>query len=143
MGEPMRIIVTGWRGARADRHGKVMSDALYPIYLSHEPGDVTLVHGRCKYGGVDLLADLLAQGWGWNREPHPAEDHPDRDFGPMPGAGPRRNKYMCSLGADLVFAFPGPGSRGTWDCLHWAQRYGIPFQGYPLALDGHRGGSRG
>lgn len=131
----MRLIVTGWRGAKPEHHTQTISDALYPIYLSHEANDVTLVHGKCKFGGVDLIADGLARGWSWNVEAHPADEVNGRILGPA------RNRHMCSLGADLVLAFPGPGSRGTWDCLRWAQRYGIPFQGYPLVISRSRTGA--
>jgi hypothetical protein len=33
---------------------------------------------------------------------------------------------MVSLGADLCLGFPGPGSKGTWDCLRKAVDAGIP-----------------
>lgn len=133
-----RIIVTGWRDARDWQHRETIEAALYPLFLTHElAGDVTLVHGKCHLGGVDLIAHRIAENWGWTPEPHPAIGHPTQDFGPWPGAGPKRNRYMCSLGADLVIAFPGPGSKGTWDCLQAAaMEYGIPGEVHPLGVRG-------
>lgn len=121
-----RVIVSGWRGATVERHGEVVHEGLYPIYLTYAPGEVTLVHGKCPFGGVDLIAEKVAQEWGWNVERHPPEVRAGRILGSA------RNRHMCSLGADELVAFPGPGSTGTWDCMRWAARYGIPFRGVPL-----------
>lgn len=120
------VIVTGWRGATAERDGELISAALHPIYLSRD--QVILRHGKCKYGGVDLIADGLARAWGWGVEAWPAEERNGRILGSP------RNRAMCAASprADVVVAFPGPGSRGTWDCLHWAARFGIRFEGHPI-----------
>lgn len=123
-----RVIVTGWRGATAEQHGELVDGELFPIQLTYEPRNVTLVHGKCPYGGIDLIAANIAAGYGWNVEEHPPEVRDGRILGPA------RNRHMCSLGADIVVAFPGPGSSGTWDCLRWAQRYGIPFRGVGLSV---------
>lgn len=139
-----RLIVSGWRAARPDRHGQIVADALrewaVTVHTRDLAATLTLVHGACHLGGVDTIAADIAARWGWTVEPHPAQNHPTQDFGPWPGAGPRRNAYMCSLGADMVIALPGPGSTGTWQCLHEARRYGIPFRGYPLQTAPTRGG---
>lgn len=133
MADAYVVIVTGWRGARAELHTEIITDALYPIRDGQAL--VILRHGKCKYGGVDLIADGIARGWGWEIDPMPAEERDGRILGPA------RNRAMCTKQprADEVIAFPGPGSRGTWDCLHWAQRYGIPFRGVPLQSGGRRG----
>lgn len=124
--EPYVVIVTGWRGARAEAHAETVSEHLYPIFISYE--HVVLRHGKCKYGGVDLIADEIGRGWGWEIDAMPAEERDGQILGPA------RNRAMCAKTprASEVLAFPGPGSRGTWDCLHWAQRYGIPFRGVGL-----------
>jgi hypothetical protein len=123
------LIVTGWRAATAERHGNIIADALTP-YRAHN--HVTLRHGKCPYGGVDLIAANLAVGWGWTVEEYPPVIRDGRILGPA------RNRAMCAAEprADEVLSFPGPGSRGTWDCLHWAARYGIPFHGTPLTTKG-------
>ncbi|MFB6934553.1 hypothetical protein [Streptomyces chartreusis] len=71
-------------------------------------------------------------------EQHPAQRHPTEDFGPWPGAGPRRNAHMVSLGADACLAFIGPctsprcrrpgphPSHGASGCADLAEQAGIP-----------------
>jgi hypothetical protein len=129
----MRIIVTGSRHA-TDAWRDVIVGALSVFRAVHysDSDGMTLVHGACHLGGVDLIAAGIASDWGWRVEPHPAQNHPTQNFGPWPNAGPKRNRYMCSLGAYAVLAFPGAESRGTWDCLKATYEYGIPFRGYPL-----------
>jgi hypothetical protein len=39
---------------------------------------------------------------------------------------------MCAVGADLMLAFPGPASVGTWDAVRRATRHGIPIRIHPL-----------
>lgn len=85
------------------------------------PDQVLLVHGGAR--GVDALAAEVAREHEWKVESYPAED-----FGSWPGCGPRRNAHMVSLGADVCLAFPGPNSRGTWDCVRKAQAAGIPVR---------------
>ena len=122
------VIVTGWRGANECHAGRVV-EGLEPVLAKHNI-DVILRHGKCPYGGVDLIADGIARGWRWRVEEYP----PDIVDGRV--QGPARNRAMCAADpkADIVIGFPGPGSRGTWDCLRWAQRYDIPFRGYPLQV---------
>lgn len=120
------IIVTGWRHA-TDAHTTIIRNALTPLLIDHG-SNVLLRHGRCKYGGADLLADLLAHRWGWQTDPMPADEHNGRIL------GSRRNQNMCAKQprAQQVFAFPGPGSTGTWDCLKHAADHGIIAHIYPL-----------
>lgn len=40
------------------------------------------------------------------------------------GAGPERNGRMVRQ-AVVLLAFPGPASKGTWDCVRQAQDYGL------------------
>lgn len=137
----VRILISGWRAARPDLHTGIISGALDDWCAQHVPvGDIpTVVHGACHLGGVDQIAAEIAHGWGWTVEAHPAQGHPTQDFGPWPAAGPRRNAYMCSLGADVLLAFPGPASTGTWDAIRCATRRGIHVRIYPLTIQkGHR-----
>jgi hypothetical protein len=85
-----------------------------------------LVHGKCRFGGADLIAHAWAQERGWLPEPHP-----EGEFGgPLP-----RNTGMVNLGARACIAFPSmarPG--GTLDCLTKAIRAGIEVHVYPLDI---------
>lgn len=123
------VIVTGWRGATHAEHHTLIADALGDIQIQYGT-DVLLRHGKCPYGGADLIADRIARNHGWDVEEFPPEVVGGRI------QGPARNRAMCAARprADLVLAFPGPRSRGTWDCLRWAQQYDIPFIGRPLHL---------
>lgn len=126
MSDPHIVIVTGWRGATADVHGELIGRVLRRI--DDEWGVVLLRHGKCPFGGVDLIAHNTAGDLGWKIQEFP----PTVRNGVV--AGPARNRRMCTalpLAHELV-AFPGPGSRGTYDCVKCAGYAGIPFSGYPL-----------
>lgn len=114
-GEYRRVLVTGSRDW-ADA-GAIVA-ALYPIYRDHP--DAVLVSGACPTG-ADRLAEDAWETWGGIVERHPADWE---RYGR--GAGPRRNKEMVDLGADVCVAFPLPGSRGTRNCMTAAERAGIP-----------------
>jgi hypothetical protein len=138
---PFRLIVSGWRGPRGPEQGRRpgATEALHgprirsKLHLVHDVyGDaVVLIHGECPYGGVDEIAEAAAVSWGWAVERYPPQIRDGKILGPA------RNAHMCSRGAGLLAAFPGPGSRGTWDCMRHAVRYGIDIQVYPLTA-GHR-----
>lgn len=119
----MRVLVTGWRGASL-AHRSMIWYALDALALSVGPENrpITVVHGACPHGGVDLHVEewAVASPYGIS-EAHPAER-----FGAWPACGPRRNSYMVSLGADLCLGWPGPHSKGTWDCLRKAVDAQIP-----------------
>lgn len=126
MTEPYVVIVTGWRAASRGRHWGQIACVLGEINDAHDA--VILRHGQCKYGGVDLIADEIGRGWGWEIDAMPAEERDGKILGSP------RNRDMCAKDprANEVIAFPGPNSIGTWDCLRWARRYGIPFRGFPI-----------
>lgn len=149
----IRMLVTGWRHANLFDHGRRVASALTLGHIVHQirsgaaaglppaewdtdnaPRNVTLVHGACPTG-VDRIAATLAAGWGWTVEAHPAIGHPDKDFGNWPAAGPRRNAHMVALGADICVALPGPGSRGTIQCVGMAINARIPVITYPIGTD--------
>jgi YspA, cpYpsA-related SLOG family len=121
-----RILVTGSRDW-SDRH--LIAVAISKI---HDDGHgITIVHGACP-SGADALADEVAYGLGYTREPHPADW--DRY---KKRAGPIRNAEMVALGADCCLAFICPcrkeectirrvhGSHGTSHCLRLARKAGI------------------
>lgn len=91
---------------------------------SYSGASVTLMHGKCPYGGADLIAHHAAAGWGWNIETYPAETTPDGRI-----LGPARNARMVAVHQahpiDVCLAFPGTSSRGTWDCIRKAVDAGI------------------
>jgi hypothetical protein len=108
-----------------------------------EDAVIVVVHGDCDRGGdVHTHRWYLAARANGSRpvdeERHPAQGHPTQDFGPWPAAGPRRNRFMVSLGADVCLAFidlctrpscrrPRPHlSHGAAGCADMAEQAGIP-----------------
>lgn len=111
---PYRILVTGsreWKNAEVIRQ-----------VLCRYVGvgwDVTVVNGGAR--GADALANEIAEQLGMKTEVYIA------DWGVYgKAAGPRRNKHMVSLGADICIAFPLGESRGTRYCMKIAEAAGIP-----------------
>lgn len=117
----MRVLVTGSRHATPE-DGRVVWQMLDVVALARPGQPLVIVHGVCPFGGVDLYADA----WAVRHPRATPERHPAERFGPWPQCGPRRNSYMVAIGADLCLGFPGPDSRGTWDCLRKAASAGIP-----------------
>lgn len=118
---PYRVLATGWR-EWPETHRPIVWRALDRVAWEVPRRRIVVVHGKCPYGGVDLWADQWARQEG-RAEP---EEHPAEGFGPWPACGPKRNSHMVNLGADLCLAFPGPNSRGTWDCVRKAVDADIP-----------------
>ena len=131
--EPYRIIVTGWRAWPVDLRWFVetkLRDFTGGRSAYNRP--TILVHGDCPVGdgGVDGIAKRYVHGP--YRHMVTAEAHPADFAGRGPKAGPERNARMVAAGANICLAFPGPGSRGTWDCVRKAADAGIPVQIYSL-----------
>lgn len=138
---PYRILVTG---SRDWTDVTTIGAAIEQAIIDSGAATFLVVHGACP-SGADWHADHYAR---WMRgkgvaidvERHPAQGHPDQDFGPWPGAGPRRNAHMVGLGADLCVAFigrctsprcrkPGPHpSHGATGCAALAEAAGIPVR---------------
>ena len=107
-----RLLVSGTRrGINPD----VLTDALGEALaaLGGDIGNVMLVHGGAT--GVDTQCGLIWAEWGGQVEIHPADW---RKHGKA--AGSIRNQEMVDLGADLCYAFPDSGSKGTYDCVERA-----------------------
>ena len=137
-----RLLGTGSR-AITEENNKQLRERLC-IYLDQAvimDRSLLVVQGDCE-SGVDFalrqwVDEMKAEGQPVDREDHPAKGHPTQDFGEWPGAGPRRNRYMASLGADVCLAMvdrciksgcfrPRPhDSHGTASCMEWAKNYGI------------------
>jgi hypothetical protein len=112
-----RILVTGSRNWWSV---DVIRNALWTAYGDRPPGtDPVIVHGACPSG-----ADSIASGWarsnGVKTEPHPADWH---KYGKA--AGPRRNREMVALGADICLAFIRAESRGASMTARMAEDAGI------------------
>lgn len=124
---PYRILVTGWRDWPEDL-ARFIELIIGPDIRTNlfYGRPVTVVQGECPHGGVDLWAASIADTLGARSEGHPAEERGGRILGPA------RNTRMVALGADVCHAFPGPSSRGTWDCLTKAAKAGIPTHIWPL-----------
>ncbi|TWP51463.1 DUF2493 domain-containing protein [Lentzea tibetensis] len=108
-----RVLVTGsrdWSDVHRLRRMLAVVRACYPTAV--------LVHGGCR--GADRIAAHIWRGWGL-----PTEEHqPDwKQHGKA--AGPRRNRHMVQLGADVCVAFLHPESRGSVQTAVLAEQAGI------------------
>lgn len=97
--------------------------------LAQLPVGTTIVHGACL-SGADWWADQIAQARGFAVERHQAIWKPDGRQGRTDyAAGPRRNRHMASLGADLAIGFRMPGkSNGTDNMAAEAELVRIPVE---------------
>lgn len=93
-----------------------MTEAFQELLQDHP--DAVIVHGGAK--GADRIADDLAWDYGFRTVVYAADW---KTHGKA--AGPIRNQQMLDAGADLVLAFPLPGSKGTLDMIHRAKRAGV------------------
>jgi hypothetical protein len=72
---------------------------------------------------ADMLADMIARGYGFSVERYPANW---KHYGKA--AGIIRTLAMFDSGIDLVTAFQRGGSRGTQFGIDEARRRGIPVE---------------
>lgn len=116
----LRILITGSRYF-TNRHmvRAAITQAIADLNTTAE--HITVVHGAAP--GADSLADSVARELGCAVESHPADW---KKYGRA--AGPIRNNYMVSLGAQLVLAFPLGASPGTRGCIRTAEQAGIPVR---------------
>jgi hypothetical protein len=144
----LRILVTG---SRTWTDVNALGEALYAAINDSGADEVTIVHGACPSGADRMAAEFCESEAEWfdgmgrqlAEEAHPAER-----FGSWPGCGPRRNRHMVSLGADVCVAFIEPCTRpacrkprphdshGTAGTVELCERAGIPVRpvraGVPL-----------
>lgn len=152
-----RVLVTGPRDYKdypnvARALGITISELVEEGY-----GTIIVVHGDAP--GADSMAkeftnivgpSLRARGIVVRQEPHPARwsehtsecHHPSRADGKCPAAGPRRNKLMVGLGANVCIYFDGPctrpycklpkphSSHGASGCAKLAKQAGIEVKPY-------------
>ena len=79
--------------------------------------DLIIVHGAAK--GVDSVAQEWCLKNNVTVRPYPADWS---RYGRA--AGPKRNRQMLGENPDLIIAFPGPESKGTWDMIDAAEEVG-------------------
>ena len=110
----LRILITGSRDW-TDR------DTLYQALAQHAEPYATVVSGACPTG-----ADRMAEEWGEIQPDITVERHPAdwERFGRS--AGPKRNREMVNLGADICLAFIKNNSRGASMTADLAERADIP-----------------
>lgn len=124
------VVVTGYRRYM---YPHAVWQNLNALYIKHGP--FTLFHGACvdRETGEMIGADRFADEWG---EMVPAVDvqrfPADWDRDGRKAAGPIRNRRMVSAGVMQFprerihgLAFPGPDSRGTWNCVKIMRDFGI------------------
>jgi hypothetical protein len=113
----IRILVTGWRDWPLEDRAVVWKglDIIVGAVPVRDLPDCELMHGACPYGGVDSYTDAWGRERGLKVIPIPAQLARNGRI-----LGPARNTSMVKSGHDVVAAFPGPGSTGTWDCLRKA-----------------------
>lgn len=109
------------------------------LMLARYNGPTTvLVHGGCLTG-ADAIADQFARENGWEVEVHPADWERWKK-----SAGPRRNREMAELGADVCLAFNRNDSPGTKNMVNNCVKRGIPVAEYlytpPAGVRGGWGG---
>ncbi len=129
MTEPIyRVIASGWRDWPASHRDWIWLHLNETVAIPNGRR-LVLAHGQCPYGGADLFAEQWAGHYGFEAERNPA------DFDRLgKAAGPQRNTRMIAKGGDLCVAFPGPGSRGTWDCVRKAADAGVNVEILSWAL---------
>lgn len=129
---PYRILVTGSRDWADPFTIWDALDAKAALIIPAGYRMLTIVHGDCPTG-----ADSIAQDWTMFphvfesvpplltvlNEPHPADWAKWHN-----AAGPKRNKLMVELGADVCLAFIKNHSRGATGCLELALAAGIPTE---------------
>ncbi len=124
-----RVIFTGSREFPTTAAHLVMD-----VLLDNcEPPDI-IVHGDAK--GLDSVVDVLAKGFMFDVEPHPANWRPNGKLDL--GAGAARNLEMAKLGARLCIGFlvDGLPCKGTRGMIGLAKRHKIPCLVYTLTVTG-------
>ena len=131
-----RVIVTGSRNLH---NPDPVYEALWAqLRIAGSLHNMTVIEGRCPYGGADLHAQRFCESYGIDNDPFPALW--DVSCGPNCGharyrkngdlyyacAGFIRNQRMVDSGADVCLAFPRGTSNGTYDCQKRAKAAGIP-----------------
>ncbi len=150
MAERAIYVITGSRDWRGDP--QIIRASLVSFWARHEGVPCCVYHGACPHGAsgrsVDMLADEFARELGWEVRAFPADWHRGgRRQHPDPAAGPERNSVMiCAAAFEKArgleveaHGWPGPKSRGTYDCLRKAKQAGIHGVRHAVAKGGSGG----
>lgn len=130
----LRVLITGSR----DWACHAVAEQVIARLLARYGPNLVIVHGACDTG-VDAAFDAEAQANGIPVEPHPALwgnltapgaiiRHRRDGVAYNANAGPFRNEFMVSLGADMCIAVSRDlkSSKGTAGCVRLALAAGIP-----------------
>lgn len=129
----MRVLITGSRDyTNLSAILRDMRELDHDARSDHSSGRhvgerLTIIHGRAKTG-ADMLARRVANILGANLWEIPAEwDYYRWALNNPKAAGHIRNAEMLTeYLPDMVYAYPLPQSRGTWNCVRLARAMGIP-----------------
>lgn len=115
----MKLIVTGGR----DFHDyDFMNACLRENYFRHLDPSIIGIHGNAE--GADKLFDRICRELGIHVVPFPATKEMWNLMDNQ--AGNVRNRQMLEGNPEaIVAAFPGPKSRGTFNCMNDAARMGM------------------
>jgi hypothetical protein len=130
------ILVTGTRNELSERGEILVSKTIQHDIDSHicvEMPDYMIFHGACPTGVDRFVNNMFYPCWVF-----PADW---QKLGKS--AGPTRNQAMVETAkrfkeyghSVICYAFPGPKSTGTIDCLSRAERAGIETVEIQLTLD--------
>lgn len=124
-----RVIFTGSREFPTTAAHHVMD-----VLLTYCEGYDTVVHGDAR--GLDSIVDVLARGFGYAVEPHPANWRPNGKLDLA--AGTKRNVEMAKLGGRICLAFlvEGMPCKGTRNMIQMARAYSIPVVTFILTREG-------
>lgn len=126
----MKLLVTGTRQLESADDRRTVRKAIVDLIHEHQPE--VIIHGAAA--GVDSYVAATAATLDVPTDAHPAKwrEHNScrcpETAAYCREAGSRRNQEMLELKPDLVVAFPGPRSRGTWDMVRRAEVAGIEVQ---------------
>jgi hypothetical protein len=123
MSRAHRVLVTGSRNW--GDHVIVYEKLALEAKRARDSGlAMVVVHGACP-SGADKMADDWVREWSGYNWPITSEPHPAAWSTLGASAGPTRNRYMVSRGADVVLAFILDESRGASGCLKEARKAGL------------------
>lgn len=143
----MRVIGTGWRywatsDAAVEDMFEFMDGLLDLVLMTNDPVLQLVLGGGAEHDPYPQGADRYLYLWAEaNTEYHGPEKVPmpivfEADWQQYAKqAGPLRNAYMVTAGADLVVGFLHPESKGARDCLDKAKRARIPRMVVPWRPD--------
>jgi hypothetical protein len=118
----LRVLISGGRDYKDYQK-------IYDALVAHGGADKigVVIHGGAR--GADTLAEIACQSLKIPTWPFPISEEDWRTKGYA--AGPLRNQQMLDEAApEILLAFPGPDSRGTWDMVRRTLDAGLPVRLY-------------